>query len=305
MRKAESTMKSKKASPLLGAHFSIAKGLHNALYEAETYGCTALQIFTKNASTWKERTLTQKEINRFDLAREHTGITSIASHASYLINLATPERKKHVMSCNALKQELIRSFRLGIPFVVLHPGAHMGKGKVEGIGRIAFSINEIFDQTPDLQTRLLLETTAGQGSGLGHTFEQLASIMDKIENRDRLGICLDTSHIFAAGYDIRSAASYRRVIDAFDAVIGIENLYVIHLNDSKKELGSRVDRHEHIGEGYIGIKAFKLLMNDVRFQDIPKLIETPKHKKGRDYDKVNLNRLRSLINGLSPKRQSL
>jgi deoxyribonuclease-4 len=295
MKKAESTMKYSKAFPLLGAHFSIAKGLHHALYEAQTYGCAALQIFTKNASTWKERTLTQEEIHRFDQAREQTGITSIASHTSYLINLATPDRKKHAMSCHALKQELKRSSMLDIPFVVLHPGAHLGKGKDKGIEKIALSINKIFVQTPDIQLRLLLETTAGQGSGLGHTFEQLASMMDKIENQDRIGICLDTSHVFAAGYDIRTPKSYRKVTDAFDAIIGLEKLYVIHLNDSKKELGSQVDRHEHIGEGYIGIKAFELLMNDLRFRDVPKIIETPKQKDGPDTDKMNLNRLRSLV----------
>jgi len=288
-------MKYKKALPLLGAHFSIAKGLHHALYEAETYGCTALQIFTKNAITWKERTLTQEEIHRFDQARAQTGITSIASHTSYLINLATPERKKHDMSCNALKQELIRSSMLDIPFVVLHPGAHLGKGKDKGIEKIVLSINKIFAQTPDIQIRLLLETTAGQGSGLGHTFEQLASIMDKIENQNRIGICIDTSHVFAAGYDIRTPESYRKATDAFDASIGFENLYVVHLNDSKKKLDSRVDRHEHIGEGYIGIKTFELLMNDMRFWDVPKIIETPKQKDGQDMDKMNLNRLRSLI----------
>ena len=295
MRKAESKRKYSKASPLLGAHFSIAKGLHHALYEAETYGCTALQIFTKNTITWKERTLTQEEVKRFDQAREQTGITAIASHTSYLINLATPERKKHAMSCNALKQELIRSSMLDIPFAILHPGAHLGKGKDKGIEKIALSINEIFAQTPEIQIRLLLETTAGQGSGLGHTFEQLASIMDKIENQNRVGICLDTSHVFAAGYDIRTPESYRKATDGFDAIIGLENLYVIHLNDSKKELGSRVDRHEHIGKGYIGIKAFELLMNDMRFEDVPKIIETPKQKFGPDTDKMNLNRLRSLV----------
>jgi len=288
-------MKYSKASPLLGAHFSIAKGLHHALYEAEKYGCTALQLFTKNTSSSQERTLTHEEIDRFDQAREQTGITSIASHTSYLINLATLERKKHVMSCNALKQELIRSSTLDIPFVVLHPGAHLGKGKEKGVEKVALSINEIFAQTPDIQIRLLLETTAGQGSGLGHTFEQLASILDKIENQNRIGVCLDTSHVFAAGYDIRTPESYLKATDAFDEIIGLENLYVIHLNDSKKELGSRVDRHEHIGKGYIGIKAFELLMNDMRFENVPKIIETPKQKYGPDTDKMNLNRLRSLV----------
>jgi deoxyribonuclease-4 len=288
-------MKKGKASPLLGAHFSIANGLHNALYNAETYECTAIQIFTKNANTWKERTLSQEEIDQFGLAKEQTRITAIASHSSYLINLATPEREKHVMSCHALLQELIRSSMLDIPFVVLHPGAHLGEGKDNGIKKIALSINEIFAQTPDLQIRLLLETTAGQGTGLGHTFEQLASILDKIENRDRIGICLDTSHVFAAGYDFRTPATYHKLVDTFDTIIGLENLYIIHLNDSKKELGSRVDRHEHIGEGCIGIRAFERLMNDVRFLNIPKIIETPQKKDGIDMDNKNLNRLRALI----------
>ena len=281
--------------PLLGAHLSIAKGLHHALYKAKAYGCTTLQIFTKNANTWKERTLAQDEIDRFDQARKKTGIIEIASHASYLINLATFERKKHDMSCNALVNEMVRSSALGIPFVVLHPGAHMGKGEKQGIEKIADSINDIFEQTHGIKTRLLLETTAGQGSGIGYIFEQLAAIMKKIENKNRFGICLDTSHIFAAGYDIRTKESYLKTIKAFDMIIGIKNLFVIHLNDSKKALGSRVDRHEHIGEGYIGMNLFKLLMNDRRFRDVPKIIETPKLKGRRDADKMNLKRLRTMI----------
>jgi len=284
--KSTSKAQTKKTSCLLGAHFSIAKGLHNATYEAKAHGCNALQIFTKNSNTWKERTLSQNEIDLFYQARERTDITAIASHTSYLINLATYDKKKHAMSCNALKHELVRSSMLG---------AHMGSGENQGIRRIAESIKQIFEQLSNIQTRLLLETTAGQGSGLGYTFEQLTSIMDKVENRDRLGVCLDTAHIFASGYDIRTPDSYGRTIDAFDAVTGLENLYLIHLNDSKKELGSRVDRHEHIGEGLIGIKAFELLMNDKRFNDIPKIIETPKEKEGKDHDTTNLNRLRALL----------
>lgn len=295
MNKTPETTRLEKDSLLLGAHLSIAKGLHHALYEARANGCTALQIFTKNASTWRERTVSQEEIHRFNQARLETGITAIASHASYLINLASFDRKKHFMSCRALKQELVRSSMLGISFVVIHPGAHMGKGERQGIVRIVASINEIFTQTPGINTRLLLETTAGQGSGIGHTFEQLASIMEGIKDKDRAGICLDTSHIFAAGYDIRTAESYHQTIDAFNAVIGIENLHIIHLNDSKKKLGSRVDRHEHIGEGYIGIQPFEWVMNDMRFKNIPKIIETPKHKNDQRCDKVNLNRLRSLV----------
>lgn len=283
------------ASCLLGAHFSIAKGLHNALYEAKSLNCTALQIFTKSVSTWKERILTEAEIDLFLEAKTKTGITSIASHSSYLINLAGYENKKRHMSCNALKQELIRSSMLGIPFVVLHPGSHMGKGEKEGINRIAESINGIFAKAPDIHPRLLLETLAGQGSSIGHTFEQLALILDLIENKEKMGICLDTCHIFAAGYDIRNIKSYRKTIKLFDKIIGINNLYFIHLNDSKKDLGTRIDRHEHIGQGFIGLKAFECFMNDKRFKNIPKIIETPKENATCDDDKTNLNKLRAMV----------
>jgi len=279
---------------LLGAHFSVSKGLHNALHEAKFYECNALQLFTKNSQTWKERTLSDKEIALFHKTGDEFNIKEIASHTSYLINLAAPDKEKHEMSCNALKQELIRSSLLKIPYVVLHPGSDMGKGETEGICRIAESINQIFAETPETNTRLLLETTAGQGTSIGHTFEQLAAIMEKIEDKERLGICLDTCHIFAAGYDIRTEKIYQETTERFDSVIGIKNLYLIHLNDSKKELGSKVDRHEHIGEGHIGINAFRFIMNDERFCNIPKIIETPKGKGEKDRDKENLEKLRRL-----------
>ncbi|MEA3428328.1 MAG: deoxyribonuclease IV [Thermodesulfobacteriota bacterium] len=280
---------------LLGAHFSIAKGLHKALYAAKALKCNALQIFTQSASTWKQRILTQKEIELFEQAKIITGIKAIASHSSYLINPASYDNRKHSMSCNALKQELIRSSMLGIPFVVLHPGSHMGKGEKHGIDRIAESINEIFAKTPDISSRLLLETVAGQGSSIGHTFEQLASILDLVENKEKMGICLDTCHIFAAGYDIRDAKSYRKTMQLFDDIIGINHLYFMHLNDSKKALGTRIDRHEHIGKGFIGLKAFEYLMNDKRFKNIPKIIETPKEIAACDSDQTNLNKLRAMV----------
>lgn len=280
---------------LLGAHFSIAKGLEQAIYAAGKHECTALQIFTKNASAWKERILQPDEIDRFAAARTETGITAIASHTSYLINIASPEKKKCAMSCAALKQELIRSASLGLDYVVLHPGAHMGSGAPTGIQQVADGINRVFSDAPQAQTRLLLETTAGQGSSLGHRFEQLAEIMERIEDRHRIGICLDTSHIFAAGYDIRDPQAFRKTFGAFEDIIGLKQLYLLHLNDSKKGLGTRVDRHEHIGLGFIGLDAFKWIMNDDRLLNIPKIIETPKKKNGEDWDKNNLERLRSLI----------
>jgi len=199
------------------------------------------------------------------------------------------------MSCNALAQELIRSSCLGIPYVVLHPGSHMGAGDKEGITRIAESINEIFAKTTGIKTRLLLETTAGQGSSVGHAFEHLASIISKVEKKIDPGICLDTCHIFAAGYDIRTMEYYRKTMDNFDSIIGLNRLCLIHLNDSKKKLGSRVDRHEQIGLGYISLDAFKYIMNDDRFFDIPKILETPKGETDKDWDEINLKLLRQMI----------
>lgn len=287
--------KTDKSLYFLGAHFSIAGGLHRALYKAKEYDCNALQIFTKNSLTWKERILSEDEIYLFEQAKLKTGISKIASHMSYLVNPAAADKKKHAMSYKALKNELVRSSMLDIPFSVLHPGSHMGKGEEEGILRIADSINKVFDETGDIGTRLLLETTAGQGFTLGSSFEQLSSIMEKVDYKNKIGICLDTCHIFSAGYDIRTEKSYLKTIDNFDAIIGLEHLYLIHLNDSRKELGSKVDRHEHIGLGAIGIKGFEYFMNDQRLKLIPKIIETPKGKKGMNWDKVNLQRLRSLV----------
>ncbi len=278
----------------LGAHFSIAKGLHQALLEAAAYGCDALQLFTKNASTWKERVLSADDIRLFDEARKKTGICQIASHTSYLINLASPDKEIQMMSAAALRQELIRSSQLLIPYVILHPGSHMGSGEEAGIARIVGHVNRILEDTPEIKTRLLFETTAGQGSSIGYRFEQLAMLLDRVEDRKRTGVCLDTSHIFAAGYDLRDKKTYRETLAAFDGVVGREHLYVLHLNDSKKGLGSRVDRHEHIGRGQIGMTAFELVMQDVRLANIPKIIETPKTKDSEDWDAVNLNCLRKL-----------
>ena len=286
---------------LLGAHFSIAGGLHNALLSASQYGCTALQIFTKNASTWKERTLSARDIEQFNMARKHSQIESICSHAAYLINLSSPDPSKLERSISALEHELIRSSQLRIPYVILHPGAHMGMGEDKGLRRIADGINIVFDRVAEATCKLLLETTAGQGSNLGYTFEQLAAISDMVEAKERSGFCLDTCHVFAAGYDLRTKSAYTNTMMAFDNALGLERLHVIHLNDSKKGLGSRVDRHEHIGEGAIGIDAFSFIMNDPRLKAIPKIIETPKEKGPLDHDRINLNRLRSLVLGTGTK----
>ncbi len=279
---------------ILGAHFSIAGGLERAILEAASRQCNTLQLFTKNAMTWKEKPLTESAIQKFTEIKTKTGIDNIISHASYLINIAGPDPKKAAMSCSALKQEILRCRLLDIPCAVLHPGAHMGEGEAKGIARIAENINRIFEQTGGAATRLLLETTAGQGTSIGHRFEQLAAVMDQIEDKSRIGVCMDTCHIFAAGYDISDKSGYEKTMADFDDIVGLNNLRVLHLNDAKKAGGTRVDRHEHIGEGFIGIHAFELIINDARLQKIPKIIETPKIKNTQDGDTVNLDLLRKL-----------
>ncbi|MEA3230561.1 MAG: deoxyribonuclease IV [Thermodesulfobacteriota bacterium] len=279
----------------LGAHFSIAGGIHRALIAAQAYGCTAAQLFTKNAKTWKERRLIDTDIHLFKQAVKDTRITRIASHTSYLINLATPERKKQAKSKRALTGELIRSDALGIPFIVHHPGSHMGSGLEKGLDRIVSAVNDIFNDNPGLTPRLLFETTAGQGTGIGHRFEQLADIITRIEAKNRVGVCLDTCHIFAAGYDIRTKKTYWETMERFDDIIGLSNLYFIHLNDSLKAFCSRVDRHAHIGQGAIGMDGFQFVMTDPRLSGIPKIIETPKGSGNEDSDTVNLARLLNFI----------
>jgi deoxyribonuclease-4 len=281
--------------PLLGAHFSIAGGLEKALYSAAEYACTAAQLFTKNASTWKERRITDEEAARFSRAVGETGIKEIAAHTSYLINLAAPDKAKHQKSCDALSRELDRASILSIPYVVLHPGSHMGAGETPGIAKVSDSINRILASVAGPDTRLLVETTAGQGSGIGHRFEQIAQILEQVEWKDRIGVCLDTCHIFAAGYDLRTAAAVSETLSEFDRIVGLRHLFLIHLNDAKKGLGSRVDRHEHIGRGKIGQAAFQALMTEPRLSRVAKIIETPKKEGGKDWDRVNLALLRSFV----------
>lgn len=284
-----------KTQVLLGAHFSIAGGLENALKDAMVYGCNTCQIFTKNANTWRERQLSAHEIERFIAAKKRSRVTKIASHTSYLINPATPDMAHHKKSCDALTQEIKRAHALGVHYVVLHPGSHKGSGEQAGIGQITAGLRKVLSRTSNAHPMILLETTAGQGDQLGFRFEQIAEMLDRIGHGSRMGVCLDTSHIFAAGYDIRSALTYGRTIERFDAVIGLNRLKMLHLNDSKKELGTRVDRHAHIGEGCLGLAAFRFIMNDAKLQKIPKVIETPKDKGNTDWDAINLQRLRSLV----------
>lgn len=287
----------KRTAPLLGAHFSIAGGLVRALEAASAYGCPVVQLFTKNATTWKERKIPSPEAEAFRCRRRALAIRYAASHASYLINLAAVEEQKRRQSLDALKRELARSGILGLEAVVLHPGSHMGTGPTEGIRRIQEGINQALGALPRARCRLLLETTAGQGTGIGHSFDELALIREGIEASDRIGFCLDTAHVFAAGYDLRDAAGLERTLASFDAVLGLKNLNLIHLNDSLKPLGSRVDRHAGIGQGHIGAAAFACIMRHSRLAAIPKILETPKEdESGGDLDQVNLTLLRSYCN---------
>ena len=277
----------------LGAHMSIAGGVHNALDDAAKANCTAVQLFTKSNNRWSAKDLTEKEINLFNEYRDKTKIDQIISHTGYLINLANPS-ENWVKSMDSMDLEIVRAEQLGIPYLVLHPGSHLGNGEEYGLKRIADSLNELLDKYPGYKVKILLETTAGQGTNLGYTFEQLRDIMGMLKKQDSFGICFDTCHTFAAGYDLRTKESYEQVFLHFDKILGIKNLMAFHLNDSKTPFNCKRDRHEHIGRGEMGIEPFRFLMNDERFKSVPMVLETPK-EDGLDSDVVNLTVLKSLI----------
>jgi deoxyribonuclease-4 len=277
-----------------GTHASASGGVDKALQRAVDVGATSCQIFSKNERQWRAKPLEPDVVERFREERERTGIRQVISHASYLINLASPKDDLIEKSMGGFTEELERAHTLGLQGVVLHPGAHTGSGVDVGIARIAESLNRLHDQLPHITSRTLLETTAGQGTALGRSFEEIAAIMDNVEARDRIGVCLDTCHIFAAGYDIRTAEGCMQVMDDFDRVIGLENLRALHLNDSKMPFASNKDRHEQIGEGEIGVDAFRALLNDTRLSGLPGVLETEKDPDG-DYDRKNLELLRSLV----------
>ena len=279
--------------PLLGAHESVSKGLHYAFERITRAGGESLQIFTRNQRQWHPKPLTEEEIERyFESWQEHNKMI-VASHASYLVNLASGKVELRRKSIEAFVEELRRCHQLSIPFVVMHPGSHTGDGPELGLERFVSALDETIDQA-ESDTMILVETTAGQGTGLGSSFSELGSIRSRSRFPDKIGVCLDTCHIFAAGYDIRTAEGYQETMQEFEREIGLAHLHFFHLNDSKKELGSRVDRHEHIGQGCIGLAGFTHLLNDPRFQNHPMTLETP---KGDDLleDIENLRTLRSLI----------
>jgi len=277
---------------LLGAHMSIAGGVSKCIDRGISIGCTAIQIFTGFNNRWTSKPIQNNDLLNYQ--RNRSRVRIIFAHNNYLINLVSNDPVKLRRSLNSMREELKRAETLKIPFLVIHPGSHMGDGEKSGMQRLAEKLNLLFDETKGSGVRVLLETSAGQGTNLGYRFEHLAEIISMINNPERIGICFDTCHVFAAGYDLRSPKLYQNTFARFDRIIGLSNIYAFHLNDSKYPLGSRKDRHEHIGRGFLGLNAFRLLLNDERFVQIPMVLETP---KGTDMeeDRRNLVLLRSLI----------
>jgi deoxyribonuclease-4 len=282
--------------PPLGAHKSIAGGIYLAVQRAAQSNCDCVQIFTKNNNQWRAKPLTQSDCSAFQAELAKRTITHPIAHSSYLINLASPDQALWKKSIDAFVIEMQRIEQLGIPYLVLHPGSFVSSTERRGLQRIVRALNEMDRQTRGSKVGCLLETTAGQGSNLGWRFEHLAELIAHVSSPTRFGVCFDTCHVFAAGYALASEKEYRATMREFNRVVGTKQIKAFHLNDSQRECGSRVDRHAHIGRGKIGLAGFCGLMNDQRFAKIPMYLETPKGKpRGRDLDKANLKRLRSLI----------
>ena len=281
---------------MFGSHLSIAGGMHNALLAAERIGFDTVQVFTKNQQQWRCPPLQRAGIDAWRSHCARLKFKRTVSHDSYLINLASPDANLWAKSTEVFIEELRRCDQLGIPFLVTHPGAHAGAGEAEGLVRVAAALDVVHDVLPDAQVVTCLEVTAGMGTCLGHRLEHLAEIIGRVKQRRRLGICLDTAHLFAAGYDFRGR-KYARFMKQLDSIVGLNRVKVWHLNDSKKDLGSRVDRHDHIGRGLIGLEGFRPIVRDERWAKVPKILETKKGKSddGRDWDEVNLEALRSLM----------
>jgi len=290
------------AAPRFGAHMSVAGGLPRAVERAVLHGCDALQIFAKNASQWRGRPLPAAEIADFRRRVRRARIRPVVSHGSYLINLATRIPALRSQSIDAMRDELDRAEALGLLGVVLHPGCYTSGSEAEGLRLIAEALSQLLGEWPRGRTMVLLEHTAGQGTSLGATFEQLATIIEHLGGHRRIGVCLDTCHLLASGYDIVSAEGYARTFTHFERTVGLKRLRLFHVNDSKRPLGSRVDRHTHIGEGCIGLEAFRRLVNDRRFAGLPMLLETPKEDRQSRatiaidrLDEQNLATLRRLV----------
>lgn len=283
---------------LIGAHVSISGGLEKAIQQGEELNATTIQIFTKSNRQWHAKNITQEEANRFNQVLQQSSINPVVAHATYLINIGSANPEIEKKSVQAVLQELDRCQMLTIPYLILHPGSHTQTNETECLDRIARNLQYILDST-NSSTSILLEIMAGQGSSVCYTFEQLAYILDKITAKKRIGICFDTCHAFAAGYNFSTPQQYEAMWHTFDTTIGLDKLKVLHINDSKKERGSHVDRHEHIGKGKIGLEAFRLIFNDPRFFDIPKILETPKGSLKED--KINMTILTGLLSDKTKK----
>jgi deoxyribonuclease-4 len=281
---------------ILGAHESIAGGYYKAVDIARRVGCDCVQIFTKNNNQWRAKELTDDDVEKFQQALAERGITHPLAHDSYLINLASPDKVLWKKSVDAFVVEVLRAERLGIPYVVTHPGAYTTSSEAAGVKAIVRALDEVHRQTRGIRAQCLLENTAGQGSCLGCKFEHLAAVIDGVRDPDRLGVCIDTCHTFAAGYPLGTEKEYKATIAALDKTVGLKLVKAFHLNDSQKPLGSRVDRHAGIGRGQMGKEPFRFLLNDRRFRKVPMYLETPKgEEKGKDLDTINLQTLRRLI----------
>jgi deoxyribonuclease-4 len=282
--------------PIFGAHLSIAGGLHKAAEAAAALACGTVQLFTKNASQWVARPLGDDDIRAFKKAVRTAKLKFATAHDSYLINLAAPDDGLYQKSIAALTDELERAEALGLSYVVSHPGAHTGSGEGAGIARVVAGLDEVHARCSGFKAKILLETTAGSGTTLGSRFEQIAAMLDRVKDPARLGVCLDTCHVFAAGYPLADDADYATTFDAFNDLIGLSRLKLFHVNDSAKPLGSRVDRHAGLGLGHIGLSAFRRLVTDPRFANRPMILETPKEgDDGKEMDPVNLDVLRRFL----------
>jgi deoxyribonuclease IV len=281
---------------LLGAHMSVSGGLSLAFERAQSIGINTMQVFTKNQNRWEQKPASPEEITRWFAVQQTTGINPVVSHAAYLINMGSPDDALWNRSVNAMIDEVSRAEQLGILGVVIHPGAHMGAGEEAGIARIVTALDRVHASTPGYRTLTLLEATAGQGSALGYRFEQLRAMRQGAAEPDRVGFCFDTCHVFAAGYDIRTPESYAETMAEFDRLLGLDRLKCFHFNDSKKGLGARVDRHDAIGTGMLGVAPFGFILNDPRFTDVPMILETPKSEDMHE-DLENLRVLRELVSG--------
>jgi deoxyribonuclease-4 len=287
---------------ILGAHMSIAGGYHRSVEIAHAAGCDCVQLFTKNNNQWRAKDIDEASAAQFKATLADLGIKHPISHDSYLINLAAPDDVLWQRSVEAFIVELQRAEQLGIPYVVAHPGAFTTSSEEAGLQRVINGLDEVHAQTRGIAARCLLETTAGQGSCLGWRFEHLATILDGVRDPERLGVCVDTCHIFAAGYPLAEPSDYQATMAELIGLVGLEQIKAFHLNDSLKGLGSRVDRHTHIGEGHLGLGPFHNLLNDERFTNVPMYLETPKGPRDdEDLDVINLRTLRGLIGAKRPK----